>query len=87
MRRVKAVAMAFHNGTRVRPGDVITVADAFKASWAEDVTPAPAPPPVIETPVVETVVEVPVAAPVEEPKRRSQKKEVADLPDFGGDLA
>lgn len=85
MRRVKAVAMAFHNGTRVRPGDVITVADAFKASWAEDVTPAPAP--VIETPVVETVVEVPVAAPVEEPKRRSQKKEVADLPDFGGDLA
>jgi hypothetical protein len=83
MRRVKAVAMAFHNGTRVRPGDVITVADAFKASWAEDVTPAPTPPPVVEAPVVETV----VAAPVEEPKRRSPKKEAVDLPDFGGDLA
>jgi hypothetical protein len=83
MKQIRVTEVAFHGGTRVRPGDLLTVADAFKASWASDVTPAPAPPPAALTPVVETVVE----APVGEPKRRSPKKEVADLPDFGGDLA
>lgn len=83
MKKVRVTELAFHGGARVRPGDLLTVADTFKASWASDVTPAPAPPPAAPAPVVETV----VAAPVEEPKRRSPKKEVADLPDFGGDLA
>ena len=43
MKRVTVTKLAFWNGTRVRPGDVITVADAFTASWAEDVSvPVPA---------------------------------------------
>jgi len=81
MKKVRVTELAFHGGARVRPGDLLTVADTFKASWASDVTPAPAP--AAPAPVVETV----ALAPVEEPKRRSPKKEVADLPDFGGDLA
>lgn len=73
MKQVRVNQLAFHGGTRVRPGDLLTVADTFKASWASDVTPAPAPPPVAETVV-------------EEPKKRTPKKEAAGLPDFGGDL-
>ena len=74
MKQVRVTQMAFHGGTRVRPGDILTVADTFKASWASDVTPAPAPQPVVETVV-------------EEPKKRTPKKaEAAGLPDFGGDL-
>lgn len=38
MKRVEVTQLAFINGTRVRPGDVITVADAFKAKWAKDVS-------------------------------------------------
>lgn len=70
MKQVRVNQLAFHGGTRVRPGDLLTVADTFKASWASDVTPAPAPEPVV----------------VEEPKKRTPKKEAAGLPDFGGDL-
>lgn len=73
MKQVRVNQLAFHGGTRVRPGDLLTVADTFKASWASDVTPVPAPPPVTET----------VA---EEPKKRTPKREATALPDFGGDL-
>jgi hypothetical protein len=31
--RVVAIAAAFYNGTRVRPGAEVDVADNFKASW------------------------------------------------------
>lgn len=37
MKQVRVTELAFHDGTRVRPGTVLTVADNFYASWAEDV--------------------------------------------------
>lgn len=43
MKTVRATALGYHNGTRVRPGTVFQVASEAKASWWEEVTP-PAPP-------------------------------------------
>lgn len=39
MKQVKVTELAFYNGTRVRPGAVLTVADTFSASWAQEVEP------------------------------------------------
>jgi hypothetical protein len=39
MKQVRVTELAFHDGTRVRPGTVLTVADSFSASWIEDVEP------------------------------------------------
>jgi hypothetical protein len=78
MKRVRVTQLAFANGTRVRPGDVLTVADTFKASWAEDV-PVPA--------------KVEPALPVEEKQARKPRVkapdfsgDLAQVPDFSGDL-
>ena len=78
MKRVRVTQLAFANGTRVRPGDVLTVADTFKASWAEDVpVPAKAEP-------------APPAA--DKPARKPRVKtpdfsgDPAQVPDFSGDL-
>lgn len=57
--RVKVTKMAFYNGGRVRPGDVINVPDGTKAKWFE--------------PVAEKV-EKPAAAPVK-PKGKAPAKE------------
>jgi len=44
--KVTAISPAFHNGARVRVGDVVEVPDGFKASWAtaSDAVKAPAKP-------------------------------------------
>lgn len=39
MKQVRVTELAFHDGTRVRPGTVLTVADTFSASWAQEVEP------------------------------------------------
>ena len=41
MKQVRVTELAFHDGTRVRPGTVLTVADSFHALWAEEVEPKP----------------------------------------------
>lgn len=43
MKTVRATALGYHNGSRVRPGTVFQVANEARASWWEEVTP-PAPP-------------------------------------------
>ena len=43
MKTVRATALGYYNGSRVRPGAVFQVDDKAKASWWEEVTP-PAPP-------------------------------------------
>lgn len=71
MKRVTVTQLAFHNGTRVRPGAVLTVADTFKAKWAEDIVPEPvAAPEKVED------------EPQEKPARKSRDK----APDFSSDL-
>ncbi len=73
MKQVRVTELAFHDGTRVRPGAVLTVADSFHASWAEDVVPP------------RKVEEAPKPEPkVEKPARQERK---AAVPDFGTDLA
>lgn len=42
--KVRATQTAFHDGRRVRPGDLLDVPDTLKAAWfvpADAVTPAP----------------------------------------------
>jgi hypothetical protein len=76
MKRVTVTQLAFHNGTRVRPGAVLTVADTFKASWAEDV-------PVVQAePAAEPEQEKIVEEVQEKPARKSRDK----APDFSSDL-
>lgn len=57
--RVKVIKLAFYNGGRVKPGDVINVPDGTKAKWFE--------------PIVEKV-EKPAAAPAK-PRGKSPAKE------------
>lgn len=42
--QVRVTHMAFHEGRRVRPGDVIDVPETFKAHWFAPVTAGPAQP-------------------------------------------